>query len=167
MNCAHARTHAESFSVFRLILKPTCNFSLLYTVSKSRRFLIRINAFLRRRRKKAWDGKKLRIELSHRYDTCSKVNPGRDMSNIATAHTHICGSKFCLNSILSLLWWIRSFFDKGTGCSSIALKRREGRILRFSVSGGWWWFFRIQGFCEAEQIREGRHVFFDRGPQNR
>ena len=30
----HARTHAESFSVFRSILEPTCNFSLLYTVIK-------------------------------------------------------------------------------------------------------------------------------------
>ena len=30
-----ARMHAESFSVFRSILKPTCNFSLLYTVFKS------------------------------------------------------------------------------------------------------------------------------------
>ena len=34
MNSAHARTHAESFSVFRSILEPTCNFSLLYTVNK-------------------------------------------------------------------------------------------------------------------------------------
>ena len=53
----HARTHADSIPVSGRFWSPRV-FSAYYTpFSKSRRFLTLINAFLRLRRKKAWDGK--------------------------------------------------------------------------------------------------------------
>ena len=58
VNFTHTRTHAEPFSVFGRLWSPRV-ISAYYTLfSKSRRFLTRINAFLRLRHKKAWDGKK-------------------------------------------------------------------------------------------------------------
>ena len=54
----YRRWKCECAPVSRSIFEPTCIFSLLAPFPKSRRFLTLINAFLRHRRKKAWDGKK-------------------------------------------------------------------------------------------------------------
>ena len=57
-----SRTHTDSISVFGRFWSPRVFPAYYALVSKSRRFLTLINAFLCLRRKKAWDGKKISPE---------------------------------------------------------------------------------------------------------
>ena len=52
-------THAESFSDYRSILEPTCNFGLLYTVFKISSISYPYQCLFAPSAQKAWDGKKL------------------------------------------------------------------------------------------------------------